>query len=74
MSRIYCRKCGKRILTDRQPYKGIGKPKYVGSKGAEGDYTYKAYEHVDCNFKGKKIKVFTTKQIRALNQILKEEL
>jgi len=72
MRKIYCRKCGKRILTDRQPYRGIGKPKYIN-----GDYIYKQYEHADCNFKSKKLKVFTTKKFKALckelNDIIKKE-
>ena len=61
MKKIYCRKCERRILTDRQPYRGIGKPKYI-----DGDYIYSAYEHADCNFKGKRIKVLTSKSFKNL--------
>ena len=64
--KILCRKCRKAILTDRQHYKHIGKPTY-----RDGEYTYKEYEHIDCNAKNMKvIKPFTTKQIIKLNKIL----
>ena len=42
---IYCRKCGKKIIVDRQSHSGIGKRSYNYIDG----YTWEAYEHTDCN-------------------------
>lgn len=39
-----CRKCKKTIDESRQPYRHIGKPIYI-----DGDYIYKAYQHVNCD-------------------------
>lgn len=66
MRKIYCRKCGKRILTDRQPYRGIGKPRYTFIDG----YVYSEYEHLDCNFKGRKPKSFKN-LCNELNKVIK---
>ena len=41
----YCRKCKKKIIPSRQPYKHIGNFTYSYKEG----YVYEAYEHTDCN-------------------------
>lgn len=66
MKKIYCRRCKKEILTDRQPFNHFGQYKYNYIDG----YTYPEYEHVDCNFKGKKPKSFKN-LCKELNKVIK---
>ncbi len=43
--KIYCRKCSKEIIVDRQNFKHMGKYTYSYTDG----YVYEAYEHINCN-------------------------
>lgn len=66
-----CRKCGKRIIVDRQSHRGIGKRSYNYIDG----YTWEAYEHTDCNAplipESKSYKAFSKNLCKELNKIIK---